>query len=62
MGVGATKPRYFRMQEADVVTIVRVLLHLLEVAGAELGGPQLAAAIAALEALVGAVHGLQDEE
>lgn len=54
MGVGRVSDRKASLRVSDVRTIVRVLLHLLEVTGSEMDMPALAAAIAALEALVGA--------
>lgn len=62
MGVGRVTDRPARLTQSDVRTIVSVLLHLLEVAGAELGMPQLAAAIAALEALLGAANAVHPED
>lgn len=61
MGVGRVSDRPAQLRMSDVRTIVKVLLHLLEVSGAELGMPQLAAAIAALEALVGAVEAIDED-
>lgn len=62
MGVGKVSERRAALTEHDVKTIVSVLLHLLEVAGSELGMPQLAAAIASLEALMGAFDAVREKE